>query len=343
MNLRSVDLNLLVVLQALLAERHVTKAAKRVGLSQPALSNALERLRGLFDDPILVRRGNRLVLSPKAERLSDPLNEVLAGVAAMVGSIPPPLAEIRQTITLTSGDYVLSALLPALWLWMQRHAPRLSLRARPWPGRQPALKWMIDGSCDLLVTPLGPLPAKVRAIKLNRTAFAGVARPGHPILKRPSRDKFMAFRHVIVLSDHESSNATDLELQRHGIVREVGLFVPSHTLVAGAVACSDLLGILPADLAAAQEGVVTFKLPFDLPALDGGIVWHERSEKDVAVCAVRDALLDIPKLLYDRSLLSDAVRTNSASLPARIALPGRAKAASKAPAAPRRKLSRPKI
>ena len=85
MNLRSIDLNLLVVLQALLAERHVSKAAKRVGLSQPALSNALERLRVLFDDPILIRHGNRFMPSPKAERLAGPLNDVLAGVEAVVG------------------------------------------------------------------------------------------------------------------------------------------------------------------------------------------------------------------------------------------------------------------
>lgn len=293
MNLRAIDLNLLVVLQALLAERHVTKAAKRVGLSQPALSNALERLRTLFDDPILIRRGNRLVLSPKAERLSDPLNKVLAGVEAVVGLTSQPLSEIRQTVTLTSGDYALAALLPALWLWLQHHAPGLSLQAKPWPGPQAALQAVVDGTCDLLVAPLEPLPAKMHAVSLRHTAFVGVARPGHPVLKRPSRDKFTAFRHVVVSSDGQFPSPIDLVLRRQGVIREVGLFVPSHTLVAGLVASSDLLGILPADLAAAQQGIAIFKLPFDLPGFDGGIVWHERSEKDVAVCAVRDAIRDM--------------------------------------------------
>ena len=123
MNLRSIDLNLLVVLQALLAERHVSKAAKRVGLSQPALSNALERLRVLFDDPILIRHGNRFMPSPKAERLAGPLNDVLAGVEAVVGLTPQPLSEVRQTVTLTSGDYALAGLLPDLWRWVQARAP----------------------------------------------------------------------------------------------------------------------------------------------------------------------------------------------------------------------------
>jgi DNA-binding transcriptional LysR family regulator len=293
MNLRSIDLNLLVVLQALLAERHVTKAAKRIGLSQPALSNALDRLRVLFDDPILVRRGNRFVLSRKAERLADPLNAVLAGVEAVVGLTSQPLAEIRQTVTLTSGDYALAALLPALWQWLQHKAPRLSLQAKPWPGPQAALQMVADGTCDLLVAPLEPLPPKMHALSLRHSAFVGVARPGHPIARRPSRDKFMAFRHVIVSSDGQSPSPIDLVLRRQGIVRDVGLFVPSHMLVPGLVASSDLLGILPADLAAAQKGIVTFKLPFELPGFDGGIVWHERSERDVAVCAVRDAIRDM--------------------------------------------------
>ncbi len=293
MNLRSIDLNLLVVLQALLAERHVSKAAKRVGLSQPALSNALERLRALLDDPILIRHGNRFALSPKADRLVGPLNDVLAGIEAVVGLKPQPLSEIRQTVTLTSGDYALAALLPALWSWLQHHAPHLSLHAKPWPGAQGAMQTVVDGSCDLLIAPLEPLPAKVHALALNRTAFVGVARAGHPIVKRPSRQRFTAARHVIVSSDGQMPSPIDLVLRRQDIIRPVGVLVPSHTLVPGLVATSDLIGILPADFAAAHRTIACFKLPFELPGFDGGIVWHERSEKDVAVCAVRDAVRDM--------------------------------------------------
>jgi DNA-binding transcriptional LysR family regulator len=296
MNLRSIDLNLLVVLQALLAERHVSKAAKRVGLSQPALSNALERLRVLFDDPILIRHGNRLMLSPKAERLVGPLNDVLAGVEAVVGLTPQPLSEIRQTVTLTSGDYALAGLLPELWQLLKVRAPHLSLHAKPWPGPDIALRMVVDGTCDLMVAPLEPLPAKLHAQQLSRSSFVGIARPGHPILKRSSRERFVAHRHVVVSSDGLSPNRIDLALRRQGIVRNVGVAVPSHMLVAGLVASSDLLGIVPDELTGRRTDVAKFRLPFELPDFDGGIVWHERSERDVAIKGVRDGIIELVQM-----------------------------------------------
>lgn len=303
MNLRSVDLNLLVVLQALLAERHVSKAAKRIGLSQPALSNALERLRVLFDDPILIRHGNRFMLSPKAERLIGPLNDLLAGIEAVVGLTPQPLSEIRQTVTLTSGDYALAGLLPDLWRWLQARAPHLSVHARPWPGPDTALRMVVDGTCDLLVAPLEPLPAKLHARKLSRSDFVGIARPGHPILKRPTRERFMAQRHVVVSSDGLFPNRIDLVLRRQEITRDIGLVVPSHMLVAGLVASSDLLGVVPDGLVELRTDIAKFRLPFDLPGFDAGVVWHERSERDVAVCAVRDAIGELVRMAIDAGYL----------------------------------------
>ncbi|KIU50355.1 MULTISPECIES: LysR family transcriptional regulator [Bradyrhizobium] len=296
MNLRSIDLNLLVVLQALLAERHVSKAAKRVGLSQPALSNALERLRVLFDDPILIRHGNRFMLSPKAERLAGPLNDVLAGVEAVVGLTPQPLSEVRQTVTLTSGDYALAGLLPDLWRWVQARAPYLSVHAKPWPGPDVAVRMVVDGTCDLMVAPLEPLPAKLHALKLCRSDFVGIARPGHPILKRPSRERFMAQRHVVVSSDGLFPNRIDLALRRQGITRDIGLLVPSHMLVAGLVANSDLLGIVPDGLVERRTDVARFKLPFDLPGFDAGVVWHERSERDVGISGLRDGIKELVEM-----------------------------------------------
>lgn len=293
MNLRSIDLNLLVVLQALLAERHVSKAAKRINLSQPALSNALERLRVLFDDPILIRHGNRFALSPKAERLVGPLNEVLAGVEAVVGLTPQPLSEIRQTVTLTSGDYALAGLLPDLWQWLKVNAPHLSVHAKPWPGPDVALRMVVEGTCDLLVAPLEPLPAKLHSLRLSRSDFVGIARPDHPILERPSLTAFRASRHVIVSSDGLFPSRIDLALRRQGIARDIGMLVPSHMLVAGIVANSDLLGVVPDGLAERRADIAKFQLPFELPGFDAGIVWHERSARDVAITGLRDGIKEL--------------------------------------------------
>jgi DNA-binding transcriptional LysR family regulator len=253
-------------------------------------------LRVLFDDPILIRHGNRLMLSPKAERLAGPLDDVLAGVEAVVGLTPQPLSEIRQTVTLTSGDYALAGLLPDLWQWLQVRAPHLSVHAKPWPGPDDALRMVVDGTCDLLVAPLEPLPAKLHAQRLSRSSFVGIARSGHPILQRPSRECFMAHRHVIVSSDGLFPSRIDLVLRRQGIARSVGLLVPSHMLVAGLVATSDLLGVVPDGLAERRTDIAKFQLPFELPGFDGGVVWHERSERDVAVSGVRDGIRELVQM-----------------------------------------------
>ncbi|WP_174292640.1 helix-turn-helix domain-containing protein, partial [Sphingomonas bacterium] len=104
MNLRTIDLNLLVLLQALLEERHVSRAARRVGLSQPAMSNALDRCRQLFGDPLLERRGTAMRLTVRGEALRGALAEVLAQVDALVDRAPPGLDRVERTVTLVVAD-----------------------------------------------------------------------------------------------------------------------------------------------------------------------------------------------------------------------------------------------
>src|SRR5262245_8099059 len=133
MNLRAIDLNLLVVLDVLLAERHVTRAGQRLALSQPATSNALERLRQLFSDPLLERTPGGMRLTPRAEALRAPLREALAAAERVVGSAAD-LETLEQTVKLSIVDYGVDLLVAPLYAALAKSAPRITLAILPWIG-----------------------------------------------------------------------------------------------------------------------------------------------------------------------------------------------------------------
>jgi DNA-binding transcriptional LysR family regulator len=139
MNLRSVDLNLLVVLGVRLEEAHVSRAALRLGMSQPAVSNALERCRGLFDDAILERSGTEMHLTAKAERLREPVAALLADAGAIFGIQQPPLSELRGAVRLTMADILNTVLAPALVASVTELAPGIDLIFQPWVSRGDAV------------------------------------------------------------------------------------------------------------------------------------------------------------------------------------------------------------
>jgi DNA-binding transcriptional LysR family regulator len=133
-NLRTLDLNLLVILDALLDEGHVSRAAERLGLSQPATSAALERCRGIFGDPLLERRGGGMKLTAKAEALRDPLRAVLGGVIGLVDPAEPDLTSIDQVVRLIMTDYPAVVLARTLLPKLRATGPGINLVVLPWHG-----------------------------------------------------------------------------------------------------------------------------------------------------------------------------------------------------------------
>ncbi|MFC7553310.1 LysR family transcriptional regulator [Pseudoroseomonas wenyumeiae] len=158
MNLRGVDLNLLVILDALLQEAHVSRAAARLNLSQPATSSALDRCRHLFQDPLLERAGSRMRLTPKAEALRQPLRQVLEDMAAVLEAPAPPLSALQQTVRLVMADHPATLAAPALHAALARSAPGLTLVLLPWLSAAAALEALERGSADLAVS-VFPAPA----------------------------------------------------------------------------------------------------------------------------------------------------------------------------------------
>jgi DNA-binding transcriptional LysR family regulator len=287
MNLRALDLNLLVVLDALLSERHVTRAGKRLGLSQPATSNALERLRRMFDDPLLQRTPTGLELTPRARALREPLAGLLRGVSSLVSPSTVELASIEQTVRLSVADYGVSAFVGPLLASIARRAPGIELVCLPWSGADDAHAAIEAGSLDLALSVLAPSSLRFRPL-LHET-YVVAMRERHPAGKL-TLARWLAYPHIVVSGRGSPVGPLDAVLAEHGQRRRVGVVVPNFLAVPSLLAQSDLIALVPERLARLSRGIVWSKPPLPVPGFDVALVWHPRSDADPALAFVRDEL-----------------------------------------------------
>ena len=287
MDFRGVDLNLLVCLRVLLVERHVTRSAERLGVTQPAMSASLARLRTLFRDQLLVRGPKGLVLTPRAEQLLDQLNQVMAVIEEMIALPAEFAAETSQrTFTVIGTDFVEFILLPPLMAALATEAPNLQVLFRtPDPGNIPAMT--ASGELDLAVGYLPEVSEELIKRTVFREPFVCVARRGHPLLHDGSLplDRYVELQHVQVLPGNATmyAAAIDTALAAMGLVRKVALWEPSFLAVASVVARTDLISTVPRRLAThvAQGLPITiYDLPLPLPAPEFAMYWHSRSQGD---------------------------------------------------------------
>lgn len=214
MNLRSVDLNLLVILHALLEERHVTRAARRLALSQPAASNALERCRQLFGDPLLERVPGGMRLTARAENLREPLAAALAAVTHVMAPEPPDLAHLRRTVRLVMADQPGIALLQALLPALREEAPGVDVVLLPWRGATDAVHRLETGEADLAVSLFPALPPTFRRVVAAAQHYVVAMREDHPAATGFDRDAWLAWPHP----PHDPC----LDLREAGLVRVAG-------------------------------------------------------------------------------------------------------------------------
>jgi DNA-binding transcriptional LysR family regulator len=285
MNLRGVDLNLLVILDALLDEAHVSRAAERVGLSQPAASSALERCRQLFGDRLLERGSGGMVLTPQAQALAQPVKDVLAGMAALLEPRRPDLGAIRQTVRVLMSDQPAAAIAPALQAQLARTAPGITLAIMPWHGADAALEGLARGAIDLAVSVFPMVEADFTRKELLRERYLVALRRDHPALDEFDLDRWLAFPHVLVSGRGETRGALDEALARLGRTRHIGFVVPSFLMVPPLLAGSDLIALLPSRCLppATRAGLVALPPPIPVEGFPLHIAWHRRRGSDTGV------------------------------------------------------------
>jgi DNA-binding transcriptional LysR family regulator len=296
MDIRNVDLNLLVALDALLAERSVSRAALRLHLSQPAASALLARLRELFGDPLLLRSVRGMLPTPRALELLGPVRQVLDEIDAIVQPRAAfDAASAEHTFTLSASDYVEYALVPKLVDYLEHKAPGVCLEVRPL-DLSLVTKQMESGEVDLCVTSLQNAPAGLHVRPLYSERIVSVVRCDHPgVGTRLTLDKFCSVEHIRVsVPGSGFSTRIDALLAVLGRKRHVRLAVPHFLLVPEIVARSDMISALPERLARGYaKKLRIFEPPVDIESFTVGQIWHERNQRDPAQQWLRDVLLEL--------------------------------------------------
>lgn len=300
MHLASIDLNLLVALDALLRKRSVTLAAAEVGLSQPAMSRALGRLRDLFEDPLLVRTGHAMVPTPRASSLEAPLGEALAGIRKTLepaGAFDPRRAQ--RSFVLSALDTTQAVVLPPLLEYLRREAPGVEVSTAPIQSTAELFGQLALGERDLAIGRFESTLEGIRRTPLYRDRMVCVARRDHPRIRgRLTMKRYLAESHLAAetVSALERPFTVDGLLAARGLRRRVVCTVENLAMAPFVVARTDLLCTAPRatlEPFARGLGVRLLKPPFDAPAFDLDLVWHQRSAEDAGHRWLRGALSSI--------------------------------------------------
>lgn len=261
-----IDLNLLVVLETLLEERHVGRTAERLRLSQSATSHALGRLRRLFDDPLFVRHAAGIEPTHRAREIADDLAQALSQVRRIVSPTRFDPKTLERTFTVATHEYAVAVLMPKLLTLLRRQAPGVNIRCVGL-SYQELLAALDRGGADFACGAFPGLDAKrIERTPLFADRFIGVVRAGHSALTegRLSIEAFAALPHVWVSIGAEPYDPVAAAMADHGHRRRIAMTVPNALSVAPIVAGSDLIGVMPERLAKSLMG--SFQLaPFELP------------------------------------------------------------------------------
>jgi DNA-binding transcriptional LysR family regulator len=321
MNFAALDLNLLRVFDAMTIELNTTRAGERVGLSQPAVSSALGRLRYVVGDELFVREGNRMVPTERALALQEPIREALRRMEdalSAVAQFDPAIAV--QTFRISGSDYFSALLMPRLAAAVMPAAPGVTLQMIDHPSSD-AVRLLGEAAIDLAVVPVEiragegdqsspalvdariEVPDWVCTRKLLQSFTVAVAVKGHPVLAKagvqpghriPPR-VFCAIPQVLMSMDGSMTGTIDPGLAERGLRRRVAMTVPHFQAVALAIAQAGLLGNLPIHFARSVAPVLGLDLylpPFDPPVTEVMLFWHRRMEKNAANAWLRDRIAE---------------------------------------------------
>jgi DNA-binding transcriptional LysR family regulator len=297
MNIAGLNLNLFPVLDALLAERSVSRAGARLGLSQPAVSNALAQLRELLGDPLLVRKGAAMAPTERALALAGPLR---AALLALEQGLDPPAAfepaRAERGFTIMTNDFVAFAMLPRLLAKLQKEAPGVRLQVRAWQEHTVAPE-LGRGDADLVLGFNRGLPAGCQSAPLFQDRFLFVARQGHPVVRgKITLAAYTKLAHVVVSHEPNARGVVDDALAQRGLTRHVALRLSHFLLVPPVLAATDYVAALSEVVARPMAQHLPLQLlepPLPIPNAAVQMVWHERTAASEAHTWLRAAVQEI--------------------------------------------------
>lgn len=307
-DLRRIDLNLLVIFEVLMAERNVTRAAARLARSQSAVSHALARLRGQVGDPLLVMVGGQMRPSPYAEALVEEVRPILAGLRRVLA----PARAFEPSTSDRSFRVAIPDLAPSVFAALAERVLRLAPRARvEWVVRDAQVQLrVVEGQVDLALLPqVVPLAEGISAEAIPALRWATFARRGHPALRRWNQAAWQRWPHVAVRVS--LGVASPVAAAAGPAPRRIVAWVPHFSAVAPLLARTDLIATLPLMAmidSLDRHGLVALPVPFAVEPMHHRLLWSRRLDADPAIAWIRSLLRDA---FAEASARADALRVRS--------------------------------
>ncbi len=281
-DIRSLDLNLLKTLDALLDEGSVTRAAERLALTQPAVSGMLTRLRESFDDPLFVRAQRGLVPTPRALALALPVKRVLGEIEGMLQPQQFEPTSANLTLTIAATDYAQRTILLPLLAALRQQAPGIRVAARPVDNAR-VQRQLESGELDMAILTPESTHEGLHAHHLYDEQYVCAVHDRHPAANGLDLEQFCALEHAIVsMTGDAFRGVTDEALAALGRERRVSLSVPSFLMLLEVLRSSDLIAVLPRRLVLPSDGLQILQPPLAIPGFRKLLVWHERTQQHPA-------------------------------------------------------------
>ncbi|QGZ31602.1 LysR family transcriptional regulator [Stutzerimonas stutzeri] len=293
MNLNKVDLNLFIVFDAIYTEANLTRAGQIVGITQPAVSNALARLRETFNDPLFVRTAQGMVPTPMAQNIIGPVRNALQllRVSVQESRTFNPL-QANKTFRISMTDLTEAVVLPPLFQRLRRLAPNVKIESML-AKRRETTKELAAGRLDFAMdAPLNTDP-QVRHVKLLEDRYVCAMRRGHPLAKdKLSVEEYLSLSHIHISSRRSGLGMIDLALGKMGQQRKIALRSQHYMMATQVIQHTDMAVTVP-ERFARRHDLHQVPLPVDIPPLETHIYWHESTDQDPANRWMREQMIEI--------------------------------------------------
>ncbi|WP_089042234.1 LysR family transcriptional regulator [Pseudomonas fluorescens] len=295
MNLSKVDLNLFIVFDAIYTEANLTRAGQIVGITQPAVSNALARLRETFNDPLFVRTAQGMVPTPMAQNIIGPVRNALSllRVSVQESRIFNP-QQAAKTYRISMTDLTEAVILPLLFQRLRRLAPTVMIESFL-SKRRETTKELAAGRLDFAVdAPLNTDP-QVRHVKLMEDRYVCAMRKGHPMADKDkfTLDDYLSLTHIHISSRRNGLGYVDLALGKMGIQRKIALRSQHYLMAYQVLQQTDMVMTVPERFARRHE-LHWFQLPVNsVPPLETHLYWHESTDQDPANRWMREQMIEL--------------------------------------------------
>lgn len=301
MNLRSLDLNLLLVFDAIYGERSISKAAHKLHLSQPTVSNALARLRERLGDPLFERQAQGMRPTPRAKKLAEPIRQALHLLERGLRDDDAfDFAHSEREYVIAVEDYGESVILPGFVRWLADAAPHIRIRIRTDRGAQLKAE-LREGTVDLALDYFPVGDEGFRSTCVLTETLMSLSRLGHPQLgERLNLEQYVALSHVVLLAPSNQRPMIDLALAKRGLQRRIAVWVPRFISMPLIVQASDMISTLPRRMATLYADHFRLKahaVPLRIPQFPVYLIWHQSLEPDAGHQWFRNHLIDFCRRL----------------------------------------------